>query len=317
MKIGTIRNLAIGLAFCFAPNTSAVPKGGKKQTVNIWTRSPGNHTDGADIKPYKLKVVDLAKLNTRIIKLLDIQYEVKKSFKAVSLLKIIKNAATKSTSDLVLLHFENGMIVPVPLESDYKTFTRLNLQIAVGIKEGGKWTKKFPSISKKNIRYKDPMPNVFAGNKLVVTNTWYPIISDKSFRTIEKVDKNKFTPWEHVNSLTGIEFVNARAYFKQFKAKKSLDKNIGFEVFLRRCQYCHGVRGVGSSFGWDYLDPVPIYELRNANNIHLRVKYKFHDSFMRGLLMPNQEDFSKGEASVLWGWLKMLGRQKELSTYRP
>jgi hypothetical protein len=284
--------------------------------VEIWTRGNGNFTDGEIVKRQRLKRINLDKFTSNTTRVFDVQYDKKMSYKATKLIKLIKSASTKSSSDLVLLHFENGMIIPVPLEKNFKTFKKLNLMIATQIKIDGKWQRNFPQIEKINIRYKDPRPNKFSSTKLVAESDWYPLISRESFKQVKNNLNNDFSPWLHVNSLTGIEFANAKAYYKQFTPKIPLEQKVGLGVFLQRCQYCHGVRSVGASFGWDYLDPIPIYELRNANNIHLRVKHKFHDSFERGLLMPAQKDFSKAEANVFWSWLKKLGRMKNLRSYQ-
>lgn len=61
-----------------------------------------------------------------------------------------------------------------------------------------------------------------------------------------------------MDSLQGIEFVDAEAYYAQFRVDGSHTRLRGRVVYLTRCQYCHSVAGVGPSFGRDFVRGKPL-----------------------------------------------------------
>ena len=87
-------------------------------------------------------------------------------------------------------------------------------------------------------------------------------------------------------------------------------------MYFDRCQYCHALNKTGPTHGWDFLDPVPIYKLKTAQNLYYRVKYTFHNAMMMGMQMPSQESVDLKEVTDLRNWLKGFEKRK-VQAYKP
>jgi mono/diheme cytochrome c family protein len=273
--------------------------------IALWVRKPGNYSDGhfSQEQPRKIVSLDEIKAKKPFTKF-DLQYEKNLSFKGVSLGSLIASFnGLGSGVDLAILHFDNGMGVPLPLSD----VDKVDAYIAREIQVKKAWLSDFPELPKDK-DFKDPRPLRFVGNKLVVSKGWHPLTNPK--------EKGDFSPWIYVSSLTGIEFVNEAAYFNQFLVSSDPLMEAGLEVFKQRCQYCHGVRRVGATYGWDFVDPLPTYKQKTPENIFLHVKYPKFDANKRGLMMPPQTSISKKEAEVLWAWMKGAAELK-LKPYQP
>ena len=128
---------------------------------------------------------------------------------------------------------------------------------------------------------------MFSGNKLVVAVLWHPAVAAAA--------QPAFSPWRHTDTLTGIELVAAQAYYRQFDVGGGDMVQRGQAVFQQSCQFCHGVRKVGAKFGWDFVEPTPIWSYhRPAKNLFLHVAYKPLDAAERGLMMPAMRFMSAG-----------------------
>jgi mono/diheme cytochrome c family protein len=114
----------------------------------------------------------------------------------------------------------------------------------------------------------------------------------------------------------GLEFVQQRAYFAQYDAGGEEAVQDGLEVFLRRCQYCHSVSDVGSSYGWDFLKPVPIHTFKKPEELTYHVKYAKMNAVQRGLRMPPQVDVEDTEIQALLKWVAALHKAK-VKAYEP
>ena len=91
----------------------------------------------------------------------------------------------------------------------------------------------------------------------------------------------------------------------------------GQAVFQGSCQFCHGVHKVGAKFGWDFVEPAPIWSLhRPSKNLFLHVAYKPLDAAERGLMMPAMSFMSQDDAELLWHWLKAVA-SNALPPYAP
>lgn len=276
--------------------TASTDKSG--ETISLWTRKPGQYKNAEKSELQDEVTVDLSSLNPKKKKLFDIQYGKSYTFTTIPLKDVTDQYKKCSHCDLVLLHFSNGMLIPLPRDS--AAWKSLNPRIAIAIDHASKKvnSKIFPEIAKKDERFKDPRPIQFQGNKIVVHELWHPLIPDPK--------ASGFSPWKHVSSLAGIEFVEQDAYYGQFRVAKSLELNAGLQLFQNRCQYCHGIQKIGARFGWDYLQPVPIFRLKDANHVGNLVKYRYHDELERGLMMPEQSDVTTKQIEELWIWLKAL-----------
>lgn len=278
------------------------------QVLEVWTRRAGRHV-GFSRGRDGLSAVDLAKLPQEERTLKDVQLGETKRYRGVPLAAVLQAAPPGADPDLVLLHFNNGMLVPVPFR-DAAAMGKLDVFIAtaVELEEGGKkaFTKDFPPLRKKGAESRDARPIFFDGNKVVVKTRWLPATGLDG--------DDAFSPWLHVDRLEGLEYVKADAWRKQFTFDAKLDK--GLDVFLSRCAFCHGLRKVGADFGWDFVDPLPIASLRPPGALVLHARYREGDAPERGLMMPSIKEFSDADAKLLWKWLKAAG-DTEPRPYEP
>ena len=214
----------------------------------------------------------------------DFQTGAKKKFRGVPLATVLGKAPGHETDDLALLHFKNGMQVPVALAD----IAGLDAFVALG---------KFAPLKKKGAEKIDRRPSVFQGNKIVVATGAAPGVDLPP----------AFSPWSHVDSLTGIEWVNARAWWAHYEVPEANEQvKTGLQVFRRACHFCHGVRDVGSSFGWDFVKPISISTYRPKDSLYLHVRYRELDAPERGLMMPAFKEFTQAEADALHAWLKAI-----------
>ena len=283
--------------------------------IQIWTRTPGQYAEGREVKPTDLKEVTLSKLKQTEVENFDIQYNKSHTYRGVHLARILSRYKVPAQVDLALLHFANGMIVPIYLQDAQAKGKKSEVFVALKIRQQKKWTTAFPEVAKTDdIRYrKDPNPIRFGGNKVV---SLHPKSAFYLKDEKKKGDQKIFTPWSHVTSLVGIELVNEQAYYRQFDIANTPKAAAGLQVFRDRCQYCHGVRKVGASFGWDYVDPLKISEKRSKKSLHQLVKYPKVDPVASGSQMPSQPDLQPEETVNLWEWIRLAG-QKPLRKYEP
>jgi hypothetical protein len=274
--------------------------------IEMWTRRAGDYRVPGVIEPINKIKVDLDKvLANKPVKLFDLQYKKTFIYKAVALSQLISQyKKLPSYVDTAILQFDNGMHIPVPLSE----FSRINAFIARKILVNGKFVSDFPELSKQDEERRDPRPLKFVGNKLVVSKSWHP--------SNQLEGKDAFTPWLFTSAIVGIEFVNEQAYFNQFLSKNSSAESVGSDIFKQRCQFCHSVIGVGARYGWDFVDPLPIYKQKTVQNLLYHVKYPKWDALQRGLMMPAQKDISENEAQKLWNWMKIMAEEK-LQSYKP
>jgi len=292
-----IRHLQIG----FIGLLLALPANAQSDgSVELWVRGAGFYEDGREIPREHLQKFRFKGSELAVRKSFDSQFVKSAEFRGIELATLIKSYKPYSANDLALLHFANGMIIPLPIEDDLVTVKRMDIFLAEAWRTKDKWSTVFPDVARKHEMWRDPVPIKFSGNKLVLKDGWHPYVKDK-----------EFTPFRHADSLTGIEFVKANAYYRQFTERADKDiSDPGLTVFRERCQYCHGVRKVGANFGWDFVDPVPIYDLKRANHLYNKVKYSYHDAIERGLKMPRQTSVTEQEMEALWKWIQRLGSGK-------
>ena len=91
---------------------------------------------------------------------------------------------------------------------------------------------------------------------------------------------------------------------------------LGHRVFQQSCGFCHGVRDVGASFGWDVVDPVPLHDWRAPASLYHRVTQRSLQSAERGERMPALRHLGVNEVEALWRYLQYLDEVPPLP-YRP
>ena len=277
--------------------------------VEIWVRGAGP-TTGDQAPRARTQRLDLDTLALTDAKRFDAQYGGPRAVRGVTLASLIATFAPDASLDLAILHFANGMAVPVPFR-DVEVMKRLDPFIARGMEThagGPVRAGFFPAIRRKGST-EDPRPIVFTGNKIVVPALWHPSIAQAA--------QPKFSPWRHVDTLTDIELVESAPYYRQFDGGGTEFALNGKFVFQQSCQFCHGVHKVGAKFGWDFVEPTPIWSLHKPpKSLFLHVAYKPLDAAERGLMMPAMTFMSEEDAAVLWRWLQAVAT-RPMPAYTP
>lgn len=236
---------------------------------------------------------------------LDVQYGQVERFRGFPLRALFLASPPPPGTDLALLHFANGMVVPVA-PGDAPALKRLDLFVALerwtpaAPGEPAHWSRDFPPVYKPVAPGRDRRPITFAGNKLTTASLGHPVAA--------RSGAVGFSPWLHVDSLTGVEYVEAAAYARQFATREG-DDSRGLRVFEQTCQFCHGVAKVGASFGWDFAGPVPLTEYRGRRALALHVQYREGDAPERGLMMPALPELDDAAVGALWDWMDHITRE--------
>jgi mono/diheme cytochrome c family protein len=274
--------------------------------LEIWTRAPGQYLDAS--APARVRVVSVAldRVATHEVTRADAQYDkTSRTYRVVDVDELLRNYAAPINCDVALLHFDNGMVIPLPFR-DHAAMERLHPAVARAMYRDGKWGTSFPSIAKKDTEV-DARPIRFDGNKLVVADSWHPDVAATAGES--------FSPWLHADSLYGIELVAGAAYLAQLDVDDMARP--GFALFRQSCQFCHGARNVGAAFGWDFVDPLPIFQYRKTNvSLYYHVHYRASNKGERGLMMPPLAFITEDDAGALLKWLQAVGT-KPLRPYAP
>jgi len=261
-------------------------------SLPVWMRAAGDYASSAPVLVPE-KRVRLQPLRRKLSN--DIQYQRSATFEGVPLAKIIADfGPIPKGIDLALLHFSNEMLVPLPLAE----LDKLDAFVALGICEQGKCSTDFAPVEKGDDFYVDRRPIRFPSNKLVVANA------------------KGFSPFRHTASLIGIELANARAYDHQFDVSSAPKVQAGLVLFRQRCQFCPGVRGVGASFGWDYVKPVALYEYRSPKSLAMHLRFREGDAAQKGLMMPAFPELDDAAVDGLWAMLEAFAKTP-LNSYAP
>lgn len=223
-------------------------------------------------------------------RLFDPQYGETRRYLGASLAEV--KGVTLEAGDTALLRFINGMIIPVPRADLGEVF------IATAVEIDGVMSARFPIISRKNGIFVDNRPTVFSGNKVIFS----------------KDKRTGFSPWHHADTLSEVEWVNGAAYLEQFRVSE--DATPGWRVFAARCQFCHSVKSVGSSFGWDFVQPVKLYTYRSRRGLSDHVKYRENDAPQKGVMMPALTDTEQREVDSLWVFMREVA-ERPLKAYVP
>ncbi len=270
------------------PQAAATPDVGTR--IEVWIRGDGQPGDqGPPHESSRLVRLDQMRL-TRVERY-DAQYGRLGRYRGIWLRDVLSKFAPDASLDLAILHFTNGMAIPLPFR-DSATMERLAPFIARA--------STFPAIPKKDTPL-DRRPIEFAGNKLVVADQWHPDVAPGT--------QPGFSPWAHADTLVGIELVATAPYYAQFKAAGDAPVVQGLTLFRQSCQFCHGVRHVGATFGWDLVSS-PImdrYQDSPANLFH-NVAYKPRNAAELGLMMPPLAFLTEAAAGDIRQWLGAIGQ---------
>lgn len=290
--------IGVSGAICLPLGAEAAKPAPPVSAVEIWERG-GGPAQGDEAPRARSQWLNLDMLPLVEVERMDAQYGGVRAFRGISLAAVITRFAPDASLDLAILHFANGMAVPVPFR-DAAVMKRIDPFLARGMETHRKGSIRagfFPDIPKKGAAA-DARPITFSSNKVVVAEGWHPSVTASA---------QKFSPWAHVDTLASIELVAAAPYYRQFDVGGDASIRWGFALYRESCQFCHGARKVGAKFGWDFVEPAPIYSLRKpSTNLLYHVAYKPLDAAERGLMMPAMSFMTENDAAVLWQWLHAI-----------
>ena len=275
--------------------------------VESWVRPAGDAAalEAATLPRTKLDLRSLALTEGRRF---DAQYDKYLWFEGIPVVNLLARLKPPAPVDLALLHFANGMTVPLPFR-DPQVMGQLDPFIALGMRpsSAGAYDPAFPPLTRKAREFADVPVTRFSGNKMVVARRWHPAVGEQA--------QPEFSPWAFVDTLVAIEFVEARPYYRQFDVDS--ETRPGLAVFQQSCQFCHGARKVGAKFGWDFVEPAPLYSHRKGEaRLYYHVRFRRYDAVERGQNMPALKFMTRTDAGNLWQWLKAIGT-KPMVAYAP
>src|SRR4051812_21350060 len=298
MKTLTLSAVAVTVAGLFGPVRAASAAGEgpamEVRAIEVWTRSAGATGDD---EPAKVTPLPISSFRMRTFERTDSQYEKKVAFKGFPVSDIIQRAQPPAETDLALLHFSNGMAIPLPFR-DAAVMKRLDPMVAVALAADGK-TAALPPVTRKVREYVDVPTLTFNGNKVVVADDWHPMTAP---------DTKDWSPWHNASSLAAVEFVVAEPYYAQFDVGKTEPARAGFVLFKQNCQFCHGARKIGAKLGWDFVEPTPLFAWRGSSRqLYMHVAFRQLDAPERKLMMPALKHMTESDAGKLWKWLEAVG----------
>ncbi|MCC6811512.1 MAG: cytochrome c [Deltaproteobacteria bacterium] len=251
----------------------------------VWVRASGDYSRE---QPPRLAEAQVPLEPVQRKRMKDLQYDRMGDYEGVPLEQILRSYEAPKEVDTALLHFSNEMLVPVPL----RELEKLGVFVAVRTCSAEACTAEFAPVAKKDQPWADRRPIRFTSNKVVV---------------VAAADK-RFSPFRHTSTLTGIELVNGRAYDRQFEVSEAPNVRAGLATFRERCQFCHGARGVGANFGWDYVKPIALYTYRSPKSLAMHVRHRESDAHDKGLMMPAIADVDDAAAGALWELLEAFAK---------
>ena len=286
--------LGAALVLCVAPGVHA-------QVVEVWLRARGD-PQGARQQRVGARTIDLSVAPLEEVERFDPQYGARFRYRGVPLGWLLEQNSPPASVDAALLHFENGMIIPLPFR-DQAAMERLAPFVALAVwstdragDEG--WHAELPDLPKKGEEAEDWRPIRFRGNKLVVRSLWHPDVPRAALAV--------FSPWAHADRLVGVELVRSEAYRRQFQVPGAKPVTHGYRIYAERCQFCHGVGKVGASFGWDFAVPIALHTYREPKSLFLHAKYRELNATSRGLMMPAFADLGMPQVDALWAWMEAI-----------
>ena len=241
----------------------------------------------------------------------DPQYNAVRRYRGVSLSTLLRRYAPPASLDLAILHFANGMAIPLPFR-DEAVMKRLDPFVATATAVGGQAKAlplgAFPPIAKKDTQ-SDPRPIRFSGNKIVVAERWHP--------DVPAGRESGFSPWLHADSLVGVELVASRSYHAQFDVGGDASVRRGLTIFRENCQFCHRIGDVGATFGWDLVTATRDDSYReSAAHLYHNVSFKPRNAPELGLMMPPLGFLTEEDAGYMLAWLEAVASQP-LPRYQP
>jgi mono/diheme cytochrome c family protein len=283
--------------------TIAMPRAGEAgddrgRFVEVWVRGAGGPSN-APPEHARSRRVDLDRAASRVVERYDAQYDRVARYRGVPLGALLTGFAADAGLDLAILHFANGMAIPVPFR-DRTAMVRLDPFVARAYTPDRRQPldRAFPPIRREGA-VPDPRPTEFFGNKLVVAERWHPEVARQT--------EAAFSPWTRADTLVDVELVASAPYYAQFDVGGEPPVQRGLALFRANCQFCHGARHVGAAFGWDFVDSPTVYDAQSsAANLYHSIAYRPRNATELGLLMPALGALTEEDASHLQRWLQAI-----------
>jgi mono/diheme cytochrome c family protein len=296
------RALLLALTTCSLV-ASAATEEEPTEIVRVWVRGAEGEKKGADVDLSQKRKVEVTRD--------DIQYPGKKvTYRGVPLKDLIAVIEHTGRSDLALLHFHNGMVVPYPID-DLEFMKTLDPFVATEIKaDDGDWATAFPPVKKQGAEERDARPLFFLRNKVVVGSVAHPY-------TTKAAQEGGYTPFFYAGTLTGIELVRSENWYKQYDLGRTEKEQQGFALYKAYCEYCHAVRGAGGTYGPEFVKGAAVTQRIGLQQLFLHVKYRDRNAPETGQMMPFFKNLTKDEVGALYDWLKAVTKARPMPYVPP
>jgi len=301
-------SLAVCAAGAAAARSKSAAEDDRGRFVEVWVRGAAAPSDAPPAHE-RARRIDLDRAGPREVERYDVQYDRVARYRGVPLGALLDGFASDERLDLAILHFANGMAIPVPFRAR-TAMARLDPFVARAWAADRKQPlgHAFPPLRRAGA-VADPRPTEFQGNKLVVAESWHPEVA--------RLTEATFSPWTRADTLVGVELVAAAPYYAQFDVGGEAQVQRGLALYRGNCQFCHGARHVGASFGWDFVDAPTIYDAQSsAENLYHSIAYRPRNATELGLLMPALGALTEEDASNLQRWLQAIAT-RPMPTYAP
>lgn len=270
--------------------TATLIKDAPPVPIKMWTSR-----DGGRKQENIREKVDIGGLYFDGLLAYDIQYERTFQFRGLKLRDLVSQyKPIPPDIDFILLHSNLGMILPVSIKT-LREDTEVFIALAIQDESKKTWGTNFPSSVYSQPGQKDQIALSFANNKMVVGKNW-------------RHTDFAITPWRFFDSLEGIEFISTIDYYKALIPAGASTGGAGRSVYMRRCQYCHGVGEFGATYAPNFAQLLPDDQKKSVDMIMKKVlpgdaKSSPKTQQSSSGKMPKQLDFTKSEASDLVRWI--------------
>jgi len=265
----------------------------------------------AGAKRRSLARVDLDALPQRVTQGKDPQYDAELRMRGLPLQEVLASVPIPASADLALLRFDNGLQIPISFRD--AAFMKRLAPFVARATTTDRWVSLVPGqieAPRRPPTEDDLRALRFHGNKVVV--------SDPTLAPVLPSAAKDLRPWMHADSLSSIELVEQSAWEAQFDAGPATAE--GRRVYLGTCRYCHGVRGSGGAYGWDFVEPYPIYSddwmrrlKRGAGELNpmpgktmLSIHVRHRAGVDGSRTMPALRGMRTQEVTALWAWLQAV-----------
>lgn len=211
----------------------------------------------------------------------DVQDGYEHNLRGLPLKEVLSRAKAPSSVDAVVFTYADGMEIPLRLEQ------RAEVDAIFVALEHGNVRDQFSTTYVLHDGTELPCPKIVYGRKV-----------------------KEFSIWIYPGALSSIRLVNWKTY-ESFLAQptRRLPDRSGWPIYLRHCQSCHGIGGLGAKRGPDFLTDmeayrrIPAFAITDSSeppSLHEKVK-----GFAGGT-MPVMTLVSRPDIATLWRWLHAI-----------